>query len=92
MDKKCFSAPCHPSVVGVQSLAPGLWYIVVCHYRIDDKTEAFTTGDIVSVKAFGQCIIILGSMKACIDLLDKRSHNYSDRPRFPMLDLYVTRT
>jgi hypothetical protein len=28
-------------------------------------------------------------MKACIDLLDKRSNNFSDRPRFPMLELYV---
>jgi hypothetical protein len=64
---------------------------VVLYYWINDKTEAFTTGDIVSVKAFGQRIIILGSMKACTDLLDKRSHNYSDRPSLPMLELYVTR-
>lgn len=38
-------------------------------------------GDIMSVKVFGRTTIILNSLKACMDLLDKRSYNYSDRPR-----------
>ena len=42
-------------------------------------------GDIISVESFGQRIVILGSYKACVDLLERRSGNYSDRPHVPML-------
>ena len=34
-------------------------------------------------------MIILGSHEASIDLLEKRSSNYSDRPPSAMGDLYV---
>ena len=47
------------------------------------------TGDVMHVSALGQSIVVLGSEKAAIDLLDKRSASYSDRPNFPMHDLYV---
>ncbi|EIN05557.1 cytochrome P450 [Punctularia strigosozonata HHB-11173 SS5] len=43
-------------------------------------------GDIMSVEALGQRYIILGSLKACTDLFDRRSSNFSDRPRLPMLN------
>ncbi|EIN07330.1 cytochrome P450 [Punctularia strigosozonata HHB-11173 SS5] len=42
-------------------------------------------GDVISVKAFGQHIVVLGSLKACTDLCEKRSSVYSDRPDLPML-------
>ena len=38
------------------------------------------TGDVISVTILGRSIIILNSAKAAIDLLDKRSSIYSDRP------------
>ncbi len=34
-------------------------------------------------------MIILGSHEAAIDLLEKRSANYSSRPHNPMVDMYV---
>lgn len=34
------------------------------------------------VRIFGQSMIILDSLQAARDLLDKRSSIYSDRPRF----------
>lgn len=51
---------------------------------------SITVGNVVSVEAFGQHIVVLGSLKACIDLCERRSSVYSDRPDVPMLrDLYV---
>ena len=42
------------------------------------------------VKIFGQSMVILHSLEAARDLLDKRSSIYSDRPRFVLLsELYV---
>ena len=37
----------------------------------------------------GQDIVILGSLKAARELLEKRSANYSDRPTSVMVQLYV---
>lgn len=42
------------------------------------------SGDIISVTLLGQPLVILGSHKHCVALLDKRSSIYSDRPRLVM--------
>ena len=48
-------------------------------------------GDINHIRVFGQHTVILNSIEACTDLLEKRSAKYSDRPRFPMMnELYVS--
>ncbi|KAI0659815.1 CyP450 monooxygenase [Cubamyces menziesii] len=41
---------------------------------------AKTYGDVIGVKALGQTLIVLNSLTATIDLLEKRSAIYSDRP------------
>ena len=47
-------------------------------------------GDVMHVKIFGQSMVVLHSLHAARDLLDKRSSIYSDRPRFVLLsELYV---
>jgi hypothetical protein len=38
----------------------------------------------------GQPIVVLNSVKAAVDLLDKQGSNYSDRPRFVLLELYAS--
>ncbi|KAF2491284.1 putative O-methylsterigmatocystin oxidoreductase [Lophium mytilinum] len=43
--------------------------------------------DILYFESFGTKWIVLNSLQASIDLLDKRGNNYSDRPRFIMNDL-----
>ena len=43
------------------------------------------TGDVVHIKILGQPMVILNSLQASRDLLDKRSSIYSDRPRFVLL-------
>ncbi|KAG2036259.1 cytochrome P450 [Suillus americanus] len=44
-------------------------------------------GDIVYSHLFGQQIIVINSEKVAIELLEKRSYNYSDRPELPTNDL-----
>ncbi|EIW59412.1 CyP450 monooxygenase [Trametes versicolor FP-101664 SS1] len=46
-----------------------------------------TYGDIISLQMLGQRVMILGSAKAALELLEKRSGNYSDRPVSPMIEL-----
>ncbi|KAF9481679.1 cytochrome P450 [Pholiota conissans] len=41
-------------------------------------------GDIVYYNVFGKVTIVLNSLEAATELLDKRSSNYSDRPRMVM--------
>jgi hypothetical protein len=47
-------------------------------------------GDMVYFKVLGQSFLVLGSLETIYDLFEKRSSNYSDRGRLPMLnELYV---
>ncbi|KAI0253744.1 cytochrome P450 [Lactifluus subvellereus] len=44
-------------------------------------------GDILSFHVFGQVIVVLNSIKATKDLLEKRGDIYSDRPVIPIYDM-----
>ncbi|KAH9937827.1 cytochrome P450 [Epithele typhae] len=44
-------------------------------------------GDVVHLDVLGQPMIILGSHEAAVDLLEKRSANYSDRSPSPMVQI-----
>ncbi|KAF8077572.1 cytochrome P450 [Lyophyllum atratum] len=44
-------------------------------------------GDVMYLHVLGRPIIVLNSVEAAVDLLDKRSANYSDRPRFILFEL-----
>ncbi|KAL4061713.1 cytochrome P450 [Scleroderma yunnanense] len=41
-------------------------------------------GDITHIQVFGRHIILLNSVEAAVEMLDKKSAKYSDRPVFPM--------
>ncbi|KAG2071819.1 cytochrome P450 [Suillus decipiens] len=45
-------------------------------------------GDIVYSHLFGQHIVVINSEKVAIELLEKRSYNYSDRPDLPTNTLF----
>ncbi|KAJ7499265.1 cytochrome P450 [Mycena latifolia] len=73
----------------VQSLPPGPKGLPLVGNVLDMPSEkewitfskwADKWGDICSVNILGQPLIIIGSAKVAIDLLDKRSAIYSDRP------------
>ncbi|OJA15894.1 hypothetical protein AZE42_09072 [Rhizopogon vesiculosus] len=44
-------------------------------------------GDISHIEVLGQHIIVLNSTKTAMEMLDKKSSMYSDRPVFPMAEL-----
>lgn len=45
-------------------------------------------GDVMHIHFLGQSVVVLNSAKAAVDLLDKRSANYSDRPHFALLEMF----
>lgn len=42
--------------------------------------------DILSFNVLGQSVIVLNSVEAAVDVLDKRGANYCDRPRFVLFE------
>lgn len=50
----------------------------------------FTTGDVIYTEMFGQPVVVLNSLQAATDLLEKRAAKYSDRTRIPAFILFVT--
>jgi len=50
-----------------------------------------SAGDILSFHVFGQVIIVLNSVKATKELLDKRGEFYSDRPVVPFYEMCALR-
>lgn len=45
------------------------------------------SSDILSFKVLNQHVIVLNSVRAAVDLLDKRGANYCDRPRFVLFEV-----
>jgi hypothetical protein len=43
--------------------------------------------DILFLKSLGQPIVVLNSVQAARDLLDRRGANYCDRPRFTLFEV-----
>jgi hypothetical protein len=48
------------------------------------------SGDVVYVEALGQKMLILDSLEAVNDLMERRSAQYSDRPGSNIIKLYAT--
>ncbi len=46
-------------------------------------------GDVLAFHVFGKVIVVLNSLKANKDLLEKRGDIYSDRPVVPIFQMYV---
>ncbi|GLB38587.1 hypothetical protein LshimejAT787_0504520 [Lyophyllum shimeji] len=44
-------------------------------------------GDVIHFSVLDDSLVVLNSAQAAVDLLDKRSNNYSDRPKLPIFDL-----
>ncbi|KAK1757145.1 cytochrome P450 1A2 [Echria macrotheca] len=80
------------AVAGVL-LPPG--ELLFGHYRVVPAEAAFKKyaewgkqykSDVLYFQTFGSRWIVLNSLKAAIDLLEKRGSNYADRPRFVMFE------
>src|ERR1700759_692588 len=48
-------------------------------------TRTFAGSDVIYLNILGQGIIVLDSSEAIMDLLERRSSIYSDRPKVPMI-------
>lgn len=48
------------------------------------STDNIAPGDIVSISVLGQRLIIINSAKTAVEMLDKKSRIYSDRPVMQM--------
>jgi len=77
------------NVRGIDVNAPWLTYTEWGkQYGVCNSTETFqytdcSPGDIVYSHFFNQEIIVINSEKVATELLEKRSQNYSDRPKLP---------
>jgi hypothetical protein len=47
------------------------------------------TGNVLSLHVLGKVIVVLNSLKANRDLLEKRADIYSDRIVIPIIEMYV---
>jgi hypothetical protein len=77
------------NVCGIDIDAPWLTYTEwgeqygTCNDRKIFHYPQYSPGDIVYSHFFDQEIIVINSEKVAIELLEKRSRNYSDRPKLP---------
>lgn len=63
---------------------------MVCYFPLQVSASMIPfPGDIIYLKALGKGILVLGSHRRTVDLLEKRATNYSDRPTLPAIDLCV---
>ncbi|KAG6898482.1 hypothetical protein C0995_009559 [Termitomyces sp. Mi166 len=46
-----------------------------------------TYGDVIHLKALNKTFIILNSVQAAVDLIDRRGTNYGGRPNLPIYDM-----
>jgi hypothetical protein len=69
-------------MVDIRKVGPGLW----CVSNTTSRWTKYLTqpGDISSVTVFGRPLIILNSVKIAMEMLEKKSSKYSDRPVMPM--------
>ena len=52
-----------------------------------DRHAELLTGEVVYLEVFGQPTILIDSYDAAVAILETRSANTSDRPRFVMAEL-----
>lgn len=64
---------------------------MICFASGELQTEGITTlaGNILSFRVFGKVIVVLNTLKISKDLLERRSHIYSDRTVPPSVEMYV---
>ena len=69
----------------------GTFPTLVVFYDHSSLRHSHCAGDVVYLEVLGHPIILLNTVQATSDLLEGRFGIYSDRPRFPLMDLYVSR-
>lgn len=52
-----------------------------------DDSHYSAESDIIHVKALRKSVVVLNSVEAARDLLERKGASYCDRPRFPLLEV-----
>jgi hypothetical protein len=63
--------------------------MVWCFFGAKATLTEGLAGDVLSFHVFGNVIVVLNSLKANKDLLERRADIYSDRPVIPIVEMYV---
>ena len=63
--------------------------MVWCIFGARSTLTEGMAGDVLSFHVFGNVIVVLNSLKANKDLLERRADIYSDRPVIPIVEMYV---
>ena len=53
------------------------------------KLKSASQGDVICFRVFSQVIVLLSSLSAIKDLLEKRGEIYSERPTLPIMEMYA---
>ncbi|KAF7972024.1 hypothetical protein HWV62_19237 [Athelia sp. TMB] len=82
--RKRHSAPLPPGPSALP-LIGNLWHVPLRHPWLAFTDWANTYGDVVHLHGLGLSIVLLNSVPAVTELLDRRATVYSHRPVFPMV-------
>src|SRR3984885_7635624 len=58
---------------------------IILENLVAPKLKPALQGDVISLRAFSQVVVVLCSSSAIKDLLEKRGEIYSDRPSIPIV-------
>ncbi|KAG9098356.1 hypothetical protein FRC07_010657, partial [Ceratobasidium sp. 392] len=82
-DKKL---PCPPSLKSDPLIGHARVIPLEREWEVFSQWSKQLDSDIVHAEVLGRHIVVLNSIESAVDLLDKRSSNYSDRPELTMLN------
>lgn len=85
---KSLSDTAGKAVGGLRCLEKGIRCVLSSEQR-SAETNTASTGDIIYMEALGQPILVLNSSEDCINLMEKRAVNYSDRAEIPAVEMSV---
>ena len=74
-------------LASVHRVLQEIWYQTCL--SLPSKLQSVLPGDVVSLQVFGTVIVVLNSVKATKDLLERRGEIYSDRPVIPFHKMCV---
>lgn len=69
-------------------MGKGIWYVGGDTVRANTKYVKLES-DVLYFNILGRPVVVLNSLKAAVELLDKRGSNYQDRPRFVLFEVYA---
>ena len=91
------SWPVIGNLLDVPKLAPWLAYANMSKKYGEDLLVLFLlnlmftvlSGDVVYLEVFGQVVVVLSSLSAIKDLVEKRGELYADRTPFPIFEMFA---